>query len=92
MERLQGEGRFEPPKLESLEQVAEQGIRLSRGNGRVFVDLWEVEQLSCCSGCGPSRRERLRQMNLEQRVPPRVVCDCEPTTAPGDAIDREMEP
>ena len=74
MERLQQDGQFEPPKLSSLERVLEEGIRL--GRGRVFADLWDAERLAVCPHCAPQRIERLRQMNLLQKVLPAVSCDC----------------
>jgi hypothetical protein len=73
MDQLQASGDFAPPSLRSMETVLEQGIRL--GRGRVFMDLWDAEQLSNCE-CGPARIERLRRMNLTQEVTPCVQCDC----------------
>jgi hypothetical protein len=75
MDELERQGLFEAPTLGSLERAVEHGI--ARGCGRVFADLWNVEQLFRCPACGPARRERLRHMNLHQRVPPRVECACE---------------
>ncbi len=74
MERLQREGLFTPPRLVSLERVLEAGLRF--GRGRVLVDLWDVEKLASCPRCGPPRVERLRSMNLTQRVVPSLACDC----------------
>jgi radical SAM enzyme (TIGR01210 family) len=53
MDELQRAGQFSPPKLSTVLEVFEYGLRCQRG--RVFVDLWELED------------ERLRRMNLEQR-------------------------
>ena len=96
METLQDQGRFVPPALASLEKVAERGIRLSQrqfaGRGRVFVDLWEVERLFPCPRCGPSRRDRLHQMNLSQQVLPRVACDCERSLDGGEDAERKSDP
>lgn len=64
---------YERPRLAALEQVIEYGISL--GGLRVFADLWDVERLFDCS-CSKRRAERLRTMNLEQRVPPPVTCAC----------------
>jgi radical SAM enzyme (TIGR01210 family) len=75
MEQLQRPGQFAPPTASMIEQVLEQGIGMNRG--RVFMDLWEVEQFFPCSRCGVGRRERLRRMNLQQTVLPAVLCDCE---------------
>jgi radical SAM enzyme (TIGR01210 family) len=74
MDELQRQGLFAPPRLASLEQALEHGI--ARGRGRVFADLWNVEQLFACPACGPARAERLRRMNLEQTILPRVACRC----------------
>ena len=76
MEQLEQQGHFAPPALRSLERVAEAGLRL--GQRRVFVDLWDAEKFASCAGCGPTRIERLRQMNLTQTIPPPVACTCEP--------------
>jgi len=74
MDRLQAQGHFHPPSLRSMETVAEYGVGLRRG--RVFMDLWDIERFYTCRTCGPSRGERLREMNLTQSVPPRVCCAC----------------
>ncbi len=75
MDQLALDGRFTPPTLASLERVLQAGIEL--GRGRVFADLWDAERLARCERCGLRRIERLRQMNLTQRVWPRIECDCE---------------
>ena len=75
LDQLQRNGRFAPPRLNSLERVLAAGIRLDLG--RVFVDLWDAERLTDCPRCGPARIERLRQMNLSQQVLPPIVCDSE---------------
>lgn len=74
MEHLKNEGHFAPPSLSSLEEVLEAGLALKQG--RVFVDLWDVENLYTCPDCGPVRGERLRQMNFTQRYLPPVSCTC----------------
>jgi len=73
MTQLERSGTFRPPKLASLECVAEATVSL--GPGRAFVDLWNADQLEACSACAFPRIERLRQMNFTQRIPPRVSCD-----------------
>jgi uncharacterized Fe-S cluster-containing MiaB family protein len=75
MEDLHRQGIFYPPKFCSLEKALATGIGLRRG--RVFADLWDVEQRLPCSVCGPARVERLRHMNFEQIVLPEVPCGCE---------------
>ena len=74
MEQLARTGDFSPPELSSLEEIAEFGIGLRRG--RVFVDLWDVEQFAACEACVSDRKQRLQRMNLEQRDIERVACDC----------------
>jgi radical SAM enzyme (TIGR01210 family) len=74
MEQLQEQGLFQPPRLESLERVLEFGVGL--GRGRVFADLWNIENLFACPRCGPARARRLHTMNLTQTIPPPVPCDC----------------
>lgn len=74
MEQLEQSGRFSSPPLAALEALLERGLDLARG--RVFVDLWDVERLFDCPDCGPRRAERLRQMNLMQRILPPISCSC----------------
>ncbi|MCH7990385.1 MAG: radical SAM protein, partial [Planctomycetes bacterium] len=74
MEQLQTTGEFAPPKLSSLEEALEQGIGMQQG--RVFVDLWDVERFFDCSQCGPKRAERLQRMNLSQEITSRISCHC----------------
>lgn len=74
LEQLAADRLFAPPSFTSMERVLDEGIRLQRG--RVFVDLWDVERFFDCPRCGSARAERLRQMNLAQRVLPPVRCDC----------------
>jgi radical SAM enzyme (TIGR01210 family) len=75
MERLQAQALFEPPRVESLEEVVEYGIALHRG--RMFADLWDIERFYACERCGPVRKQRLHAMNLTQQIVPRVVCPCQ---------------
>jgi radical SAM enzyme (TIGR01210 family) len=75
MEALAATGEFEPPALASLERAQEYGLR--RGAGRVFADLWEIEQFARCPACSDARIARLAQMNATQSVPAPVRCnDC----------------
>jgi archaeosine synthase beta-subunit len=75
MEALAAAGEFEPPALASLELAQEYGLR--RGAGRVFADLWEIEQFARCPACSDTRIARLAQMNATQSVPAPVRCsDC----------------
>jgi hypothetical protein len=43
---------------------------------RVFVDLWDLAKLYTCDRCGPLRKERLQQMNDQQKNLPAIVCNC----------------
>jgi uncharacterized Fe-S cluster-containing MiaB family protein len=72
MEALMSRGDFSPPRLATLEAVAEYGVSLRRG--RVFADLWDLERFSDCAFCFPARRARLLEMNLRQWAPPAVRC------------------
>jgi radical SAM enzyme (TIGR01210 family) len=72
LDALAKSGDFAPPELSTLEAALDYGIGLHRG--RVFADLWDLEEFLDCSGCFAARRERFVQMNLEQTVSPRVIC------------------
>jgi archaeosine synthase beta-subunit len=74
MDRLQEQGLFSPPCLESLEATLEFGVGLKRG--RVFADLWDIEKFFRCARCGPERARRLLAVNLSQNILPDVLCDC----------------
>jgi len=74
LEALAEHGEFSPPKLATLEAALDYGIALKRG--RVFADLWDVEQFSDCKECLERRRARLGEMNLRQTTQPRVACEC----------------
>jgi len=74
MDLLEREGQFAPPRMASLEATLERGLAL--GRGRVLVDLWDVERFQNCSRCGPARGDRLRQINLSQRILPAIACSC----------------
>lgn len=75
LDRLQASGEFAAPAIRSLSEALDRGIAL--GQGRVFVDLWNSESFGDCPKCDRQRIERLRRMNLSQRIEPRVECDCE---------------
>ena len=72
MEALAAEGQFQAPTLADLERSLALG--LERARGRVFADLWDVGQLGDCAACAPARAERLRLMNLAQRLLPSIEC------------------
>lgn len=73
MEALEHMGSFEAPSLAALEAAVEYGQSLRRG--RVFADLWDLQQGSArCEECWPARIERLQTMNLSQAAAERVAC------------------
>lgn len=73
LEALAAQGQFAPPRLATVEAALERGIAL--GRGRVFADLWDLEQFSDCPACFQGRRERLQRLNLEQQWLPPIRCD-----------------
>jgi hypothetical protein len=66
METLAERGDYAPPTLESLEEVFAYGLGLRQG--RVFVDLWDVEKLSSAAQDKTARIDRLAAMNLSQTL------------------------
>jgi radical SAM enzyme (TIGR01210 family) len=64
LEELASIGQFAPPSLESLERALEYGLSLRAG--RVFVDLWDIDQVSPEAADRAARIERLARMNLSQ--------------------------
>lgn len=74
MDELLAQGQFVPPTLHALEEVTDKAHRLK--TGRVFTDTWDLDQFSACNRCLNARKERLEQMNLKQKIVPRVKCSC----------------
>jgi archaeosine synthase beta-subunit len=74
IEALAEAGAFHPPTLDDIERSLALALAHARGRGRVFVDLWNLDQFTQCPHCRDARRERLHAMNLEQRVLPLVSC------------------
>jgi hypothetical protein len=72
MEALILQDKFAPPSMSLLEGAAAYGLELDRG--RVFTDLWDLNDTSGCKRCFSQRIERLRAMNLTQAVAAQVVC------------------
>ncbi|SMO54192.1 radical SAM protein [Fodinibius sediminis] len=72
MEKLRSQGAYVPPTINALEEAFEQALRL--GRGRIFVDLWDIEQFADCPHCLEARKQRLKKMNREQQVRPPAVC------------------
>jgi uncharacterized Fe-S cluster-containing MiaB family protein len=73
LEALTDRVEFSTPKLATLEAALDYGIRLKRG--RVFADLWDLEEFSGCPACFLARKERLGMMNLRQVLLPPVSCE-----------------
>jgi radical SAM enzyme (TIGR01210 family) len=73
MEALLAAGEFARPSLASLESALEYGLSLRAG--RVFADLWDVEQFSRCPDCSQARIGRIAEMNASQAILARVRCD-----------------
>ena len=61
MEELAASGEWSPPSLDALEAALDYGLSLHAG--RVFADLWDIEQFA---GCTPERLARLERINLTQ--------------------------
>jgi hypothetical protein len=87
LEALARLGEFSSPELATLEKAGSYGVGL--GRGRVFVDLWDLEQFSRCPACLPARLSRLRQMNATQQVPAAVHCPSCAGNEPG--VEKSVE-
>jgi radical SAM enzyme (TIGR01210 family) len=74
MDVLTGDNYFSQPDIKSLESVIEYGISLK--SGYVFADLWDIQRFSSCDRCRDRRIERLKNMNLYQRLYPQIDCSC----------------
>ncbi|MGB7188772.1 MAG: hypothetical protein WBD10_01420 [Acidobacteriaceae bacterium] len=76
MEALAADGEFIPPNLSAMESAMDYGMRL--GRGRIFADLWDIRPESEKACCFDARVNRLRAMNMSQRIPDAVHCErCE---------------
>ncbi|QDT43023.1 hypothetical protein Pan241w_31190 [Gimesia alba] len=67
LEQLQEREQFSPPQLASIETTLAACLNLKRG--RVFMDLWDLEQQYQTESNLHARLQQLRQMNLTQKVP-----------------------
>jgi radical SAM enzyme (TIGR01210 family) len=72
LDLLMKTGEFSPPKLQTLELAFASVLALRQG--RVFVDLWDLERFSSCSACFPARKRRLELINLSQTLTSAVHC------------------
>lgn len=66
LEQLQSRGQFASPELSSIEEVLAHCLQLKQG--RVFMDLWDLERLYQHETDLNQRLKRLAQMNLTQSV------------------------
>ena len=74
LEELWANGFFRQPTLDDVEQSVDAALEASRGRGRLFVDVWDLDRFAQCRECLNARRDRLHRMNLEQRILPPIVC------------------
>ena len=72
---LRTNGDFSQPDIKSLEAVLEYGI--TKHEGLVFADTWDLELFSKCSSCTHQRTERINSMNLNQGIEKQVICNCD---------------
>lgn len=72
LEALAASGDFHPPSLATLESSLEYG--LAQRAGRVFADLWDIENLIRCPECSERRVDRLRVMNATQTIAEPTAC------------------
>ena len=82
VEALAAAGLFVAPSIADLERGLEDALETMQPHtrGRVFADIWDLQAFASCPSCLEPRRERLRRMNLEQRVLPAASCAaCHPT-------------
>jgi radical SAM enzyme (TIGR01210 family) len=73
MEQLIVNQQFTPPDLRMVEEAMDYG--LSRNRARVFVDLWDINQVQAKNCCREARVARLTKINLSQSSRPQVLCD-----------------
>jgi archaeosine synthase beta-subunit len=73
MESLAASGDFTPPRLKVVEDAMRYGLALK--SGRVFVDLWDLQQATGCAQCYAPRIARLQSMNLRQAMIEAIECD-----------------
>jgi hypothetical protein len=82
MEKFAAQGNFSPPTLTMLEDSFTGSLALpefAAQRTRVFVDLWDLAKFHTCDRCGPLRKERLQQMNDQQKNLDTIICDCCPS-------------
>ena len=81
MEALAAAGMFRQPDLDDIERSFALALTHASCRGRVFVDCWDLDRFASCTSCLPARRERLHQMNVQQRILAASSCwECTPAT------------
>ena len=74
MEAMAAEGQFQEPRLETIERACDAAHRDRPSDGRIFVDLWDLDRFADCAHCFDARRTRLHRVNLTQTILPPVRC------------------
>jgi radical SAM enzyme (TIGR01210 family) len=74
LEALSADGLFRQPTIDDVEHSVDAAFATTRGRGRLFVDVWDLERFAECPECINARRDRLHRMNLEQRILPPIAC------------------
>lgn len=67
LEQLEQSGQYSLPAFRSIETTLESCLRLNQG--RVFMDLWDLDQLYQTETNLQQRLARLHEMNLTQLIP-----------------------
>jgi radical SAM enzyme (TIGR01210 family) len=75
VDRLERLGHFARPSLAELEATLAYGLE-SRG-GRVFADVWDIDDFFDCAECSAGRAASLRRMNETQRPALQLECACQ---------------
>jgi radical SAM enzyme (TIGR01210 family) len=74
VDALEAKRLYARTNLAELQSVVEYGIR--SGRGRVFADLWDVDNTTGCPRCSAARATALEEMNLTQRPSASPDCSC----------------
>lgn len=74
IEALAQAGLFQAPDVADIERSFALALTHAASRARVFVDCWDLERFTHCPSCFTARRDRLHQMNLEQRLVPELSC------------------
>ena len=75
LEELEADGEWRQTRLALLEDAFDRALESAASI--VQVDVWDLQRWSECGACAPRRAARLRRMNLDGKLRPRVECkDC----------------